>query len=136
MRRTNLRCWRRAAFGAWLDPADIERTGIEQFDSEAVRDAARAGRAVRLVASLSQDKFGLQARIAPQLFEHTHAFAQTINEENCLEIESQNGDVVHVRGKGAGRWPTTVSVMADVCDIYRAQQVGVAEECLVAGRAS
>ena len=124
------------AFGAWLNPADIERTGIEHFDSEAVQDAARSGRSVRLVASLSQDKFGLRARIAPQLFARTHAFAQTINEENCLEIESQSGDVVQVRGKGAGRWPTAVSVMADVCDIYRAQQVGVADELLVTGRAS
>jgi homoserine dehydrogenase len=124
------------AFGAWLNPADIERTGIEHFDRDAVQDAARAGRSVRLVASLSQDKFGLRARIAPQLFEHTHAFAQTINEENCLEIESQSGDVVQVRGKGAGRWPTAVSVMADVCDIYRAQQLGVADELLVTGRAS
>jgi homoserine dehydrogenase len=124
------------AFGAWLNPADIERTGIEHFDREAVQDAARSGRSVRLIASLSQDKFGLRARIAPQLFEHTHAFAQTINEENCLEIESQGGDVVQVRGKGAGRWPTAVSVMADVCDIYRAQQLGVAEEFLLAGRAS
>jgi homoserine dehydrogenase len=85
---------------------------------------------------LSRGEFGLRARIAPQLFAHTHAFAQTINEENCLEIESQSGDVVQVRGKGAGRWPTAVSVMADVCDIYRAQQLGVAEEFLVAGRAS
>ena len=85
---------------------------------------------------MSQDKFGLRALIAPQLFEHTHAFAQTINEENCLEIESQNGDVVQLRGKGAGRWPTTVSVMADACDIYRAQQLGVADELLIAGRAS
>jgi homoserine dehydrogenase len=124
------------AFGAWLNPADIERTGIEHFDSEAVRDAARSGRSVRLVATLSQGEFGLRACIAPQLFEHTHAFAQTINEENCLEIESQSGDVVQVRGKGAGRWPTAVSVMADVCDIYRAQQLGVAEEFLIAGRAS
>ena len=124
------------AFGAWLNPADIERTGIEQFDGDTVRDAARSGRSVRLVASLSQDKFGLRASIAPHLFEHTHAFAQTINEENCLEIESQDGDVVQVRGKGAGRWPTVVSVMADACDIYRAQQLGVADECFAAGRAS
>ena len=124
------------AFGAWLNPADIERTGVEHFDSDAVQDAARSGHSVRLVATLSQGEFGLRASIAPQLFEHTHAFAQTINEENCLEIESQSGDVVQVRGKGAGRWPTAVSVMADVCDIYRAQQLGVAEEFLVAGRAS
>ncbi len=124
------------AFGAWLNPADIERTGIEQFDGESVQDAARSGRAVRLVASLSQDKYGLRARIAPQLFEHTHAFAQTINEENCLQIESQSGEVVQVRGKGAGRWPTAVSVMADVCDIYRASQLNVADECFAAGRAS
>ncbi len=124
------------AFGAWLNPADIERTGIEEFDGQVVLAAARSGHSVRLVASLSQDKFGLRARIAPQLFERTHAFSQTINEENCLEIESENGDVVQVRGKGAGRWPTAVSVVADVCDVHRAQQLTTTDELLVAGRAS
>jgi homoserine dehydrogenase len=124
------------AFGVWLNPADIERIGIEHFDCECVQDIARSGRAVRLVASLSRDAFGLRARIAPQLFERAHTFARTINEENCLEIESQNGEVVHVRGKGAGRWPTAVSVMADVCDVYRAQHLSIADECFTAGRAS
>ncbi len=124
------------AFGAWLNPAEIERTGIEHFDSDSVQEAARSGHSVRLVATLSQDKFGVRARIAPQLVAQTHSFAQTINEENCLEIESQNGDVVQVRGKGAGRWPTAVSVMADVCDVYRASQLNVADECFAAGRAS
>ena len=123
------------AFGAWLNPGDIERTGIEGFDGEAVQDAARSGRSVRLVASLSHDGNRLRARVRPQFVDCSHAFAQTHNEENCLEIESKRGDVTHIRGKGAGRWPTTMSVMADICDIHRAGQSAPVLQ-FAAGRAS
>src|SRR5262249_50160954 len=111
-----------------------ERAGIEHFDTELVREAAEAGRSVRLVASLDRDARGLHARVRPQWVDRDHAFAKTSNEENCLEIHPEDGDVVYVRGKGAGRWPATESVMADVFDVCRAGKSDVAERCLAAGR--
>jgi homoserine dehydrogenase len=123
-----------SAFGKWLHPSQIEHVGIDQIDGEVVRDAARSGHAVRLVASLSCDQGGLRARVAPQLIQRWHAFARTHNEENCLEIESVGGDVVRVRGKGAGRWPTAVSVVADLFDLYHSGQFAVSNPILAAGR--
>ncbi len=123
-----------SAFGTWLHPSQIEHVGIDQIDGEVVRDAARSGHAVRLVASLNCDQRGLKARVAPQLIQRRHAFAQTHNEENCLEIESVGGDVVRVRGKGAGRWPTAVSVVADLFDLYHSGQLAVGSPILAAGR--
>ena len=122
------------AFGRWLHPAEIERAGIEHLDTESVRQAADAGRSVRLVASLDRDARGLHARVQPQWVDRDHAFAKTCNEENCLEIHPEGGEVIYVRGKGAGRWPATESVIGDVFDVCRAEKSNVAEVCIAAGR--
>jgi len=128
-----------AAFGGRLHPSQIERTGIEHFDAEAVHDAAKSGLSVRLVATLEADSDGVTACVEPQFLDRDHVFAQTHNEENCLEIRTETGEVVYVRGKGAGRWPTAEAVMADVFDIYRATRAIAAnpettERCFTAGR--
>lgn len=108
------------AFGQWLHPSKIERTGIEGLKANSVQEAAKAGHSIRLVASLHSDLQGVRACVRPQLVDRNHAFAKTFNEENCLEIHPEGGEVVYVRGKGAGRWPATESVVADVLDMCRA----------------
>jgi homoserine dehydrogenase len=128
-----------AAFGSCLHPSQIERTGIEHFDAAAVHDAAASGLSVRLVAILEADSRGVKACVEPQFVDSDHVFAQTHNEENCLEIRTKTGEVVYVPGKGAGRWPTAEAVMADVFDIYRSTRAivanpGTTERCLTAGR--
>jgi homoserine dehydrogenase len=129
-----------AAFGIWLHPRGIECAGIEHFDSDAVREAAKSGLSVRLVATLESGDDGVKACVEPQFVDREHLFAQIHNEENCLEIRTETGEVVHVRGKGAGRWPTAEAVMADVFDIYRATRATanpeITECCLTAGRVS
>jgi homoserine dehydrogenase len=131
----------RAGFGGWLHPDDIGRTGIEHLAAEAVQDAARSGLSVRLVATVESGPDGLKAWVEPQFVDRDHIFGQTHNEENCLEIRTGSGEVVHVRGKGAGRWPTAEAVMADVFDVLRIVRAEVArteitESCLTAGRVS
>src|SRR5262249_34993970 len=123
------------AFGAWLDPEHVERTGITNVTENEVRSAAASGEAVRLIARMRKSSTGLEARVSPQRVDRSHAFAQTCNEENCLQIHSQDGEVVHVRGKGAGRWPTTESVAADLFDLHRLWQCEQEAEAL-AGRVS
>jgi homoserine dehydrogenase len=36
-----------------------------------------------------------------------------------VEIELANGEVIRLAGQGAGRWPTAVSVVADLFEIAR-----------------
>ena len=42
-------------------------------------------------------------------------------ERNALKVYGEDGRVWSCRGRGAGRWPTTESVLADVADIIRAR---------------
>src|SRR5215469_54052 len=107
------------AFGRWLDPSEIDRTGIADLNVDSVREAAKSGHSVRLVASLHRDPRGVRASVRPQLVDRNHPLAKTVNEENCLEIHPEGDEIVYVRGKGAGRWPAAESVVADVFDISR-----------------
>jgi homoserine dehydrogenase len=54
----------------------------------------------------------------------------TAGVENRLVIQTESGRSFVVSGKGAGRWPTTEAVMADLFDIRRsiAEQVTLEEE--------
>jgi homoserine dehydrogenase len=98
----------------------ISSTGIEAIDPNWVQAAARDGVRVRLVgtARMSGGKVYLEAK--PCLFDSSHPFAQIRNEENCLLINTGHAELQHVwSGRGAGRWPTTAAVMADLFDLSR-----------------
>ena len=47
---------------------------------------------------------------------------------NRLIVQPELGDAIVVSGTGAGRWPTTESVMADLFEIRRRRSLDYAEE--------
>jgi homoserine dehydrogenase len=108
------------ACGAELKLENIDRLGILGLDARRVHSLAAAGKAVRLVASLCGGPSGLRARVAPQVVDAGHPFARIRGEQNCLIARRTDGSEQVLRGKGAGRWPTTVSVMGDVLAISNA----------------
>jgi len=112
-----------AAFDARLSSADVARSGIDTIDAKTVLDAKARGKSVRLVASLSKHNGDLQARVAAQVLDEDHPLAHVNAEWNGLLITTQTGDNHWLTGKGAGRWPTTESVLADLFDIARTRAV-------------
>jgi homoserine dehydrogenase len=111
----------RAAYGPGVQLAWKEREGIEAIDPERVRAAADAGGAVRLVASLALTPDGVEARLAPRTLERGHVLAEVQAEENCVVLAPRGTAPLVLRGRGAGRWPTTESVLGDVLAIERAR---------------
>ncbi len=111
----------RRAWGRSLPPEAIERTGIAGLQADAIRAARREGRSVRLVASCRLAGDRLEARVEPRVLSADHPLAGTRGEENRVLIESDSGRFA-ISGKGAGRWPTTESVLADVGDVLRLRQ--------------
>jgi homoserine dehydrogenase len=109
----------RAAFGVSLPLASISRQGIEHLDSESLAEARKRGNAIRLVASCRAVDVGLQACVAPVELPSDHPLARLKSAQNGLIVETANGSQRIVFGTGAGRWPTTEAVMADLLDIYR-----------------
>ena len=46
------------------------------------------------------------------------AFEGLTADRNALRVETADGRLWTARGRGAGRWPTTESVFADLVDLH------------------
>jgi|GEM_PF-6070526 len=110
----------RAAFGIDLSLGSISRKGIERLNTSAVLHAASSGNAVRLVAECEKTLNGIDARVRLAEFPADHPFARTKGADNCLLIETERGEEILLRGRGAGRYATSESVIADLFDIRTA----------------
>ena len=99
------------SFGVWIDPVQIPTLGIDtlQHDPAGYKLIARATRTVQ----------GIIARVAPERPPPQSFLGLARGPENRLEIELANGEILRLRGQGAGRWPTTVSVLGDLHEIAR-----------------
>ncbi|HEU4795730.1 MAG TPA: hypothetical protein VFT02_08875, partial [Pyrinomonadaceae bacterium] len=111
----------RAAFDVSLPLHSIQKQGIENLNLP-------KGRIVRLVAECRRDPDGFVATVSPIELPFDHPLAHVNGVENRLLIESQTGRTWDVRGRGAGRWPTTESVLGDLFALRRELVVAAAEE--------
>jgi homoserine dehydrogenase len=118
----------RQAFGVCLPFAAVEREGIDEIDPQLLRKARDEGQTVRLIASCRQETDGLKASVKPLVLSVSHILASANGVENRLLIEPVAGTPYVVSGKGAGRWPTAESVVADLFDIKREVQLAHATE--------
>ncbi len=117
-----LRLLARRAF-PHLEVHSVACVGIDTVDADWVQAAARDGGRARLIGTARLENGRVHLEVNPQLVDATHPFAQIRNEENCLLIHTDQSDPQHVwTGRGAGRWPTTAAVMADLFDISRERQ--------------
>ncbi|HEY2974633.1 MAG TPA: homoserine dehydrogenase [Pyrinomonadaceae bacterium] len=113
----------RAAFGISPRLESIPRKGIEELNNQKLRQAEQQGQVIRLVARCYVSEKGIESRVEPIALPLNHPLAQTHGAENCLLIEPEVGEPWVISGTGAGRWPTTEAVMADLFDLRRAAQL-------------
>lgn len=86
-----------------LDPAALPPAGSRQLCRCELKDGKLVA-AVRLVSGALDP-----------------LFAELKGEGNALKIVSQDGSVVRRRGRGAGRWATAESLLADLSDLAAAR---------------
>jgi len=116
---SKLRILARHAFGIDLTDTEMEVTGITGVDHEQASDARQGGEEIRLVARCEQTADGYAATVRPVCLAVDDPLAQVRGANNLLRLRLESGDAVVVTGRGAGRWPTSESVFADVMEIYR-----------------
>ena len=104
------------AFG--VSPAPFSISGLSASAVREVADAAASGLTVRLVASCRNTPHGVEARVETRHCAPDSPFAQTEGADNCVIVHTEAGEEI-ARGRGAGRWPTTESVVADLLDLHR-----------------
>jgi homoserine dehydrogenase len=108
-----------AAFGRWLAPDDIPTRGIETI----IGDPS----GYKLIARVKRTPHGISASVAPESPPPHSFLGQARGPTNRLEIELEGGELIRLQGQGAGRWPTTVSVMGDLHQVAR--QIDGTRQC-------
>lgn len=99
-------------FGETIGLDDIPQDTIENF----APDAPAKG-AWKRVANIWKDRNGFSSALELKDLSKNNFIAQAEGEEAHAVFDFDDGDQYRIRGKGAGRWPTTESVMADLFDI-------------------
>jgi len=107
------------SFGLDLPVSVIGPEGIGELTPATVLEAAKRGNVFRLVAECSQTPNGMTASVRPLELPSSHPFAAIKGAENCLVIETEGGKCKTIKGRGAGRYATTESVIADLFDLGR-----------------
>jgi homoserine dehydrogenase len=100
-----------ASFGAWVPPQNIPTRGVDGIPSHV--------EGYKLIARARQAGEGVAASVAPELASKDSFLGQAKGPENRIEIELDGGEVIRLRGQGAGRRPTAVSVLGDLHEVAR-----------------
>lgn len=105
------------AWGVAIDPTSIERETLSAESSQRAHTGLPPGHVVRHVASVTRGTDGtVRAGVRLQRVAAHDAIGCVQREWNAVHIRRAAGDDVTVVGRGAGRWPTTESVIADVLE--------------------
>jgi homoserine dehydrogenase len=124
----------RLAFDKDLPFADIKRQSIKSVDDASLAALRARGSVIRVVAQCHQTAIGLEASVELIELDESHPLYSVRGVDNRLVIESETGDTWSVSGRGAGRWPTTEAVIADLFDVRRTiwstSAVELREECV------
>jgi len=100
-----------ACFGHWLPPENIPTRGVEGIPSHS--------QGCKLVARAQRERDDISASVAVEFPPMDSFLGQSEGPENRIEIELDSGEIIRLRGQGAGRWPTAVSVMGDLHEVAR-----------------
>jgi homoserine dehydrogenase len=109
----------RAAFGSAAAPRWLTRRGLAAVEPAQLRAAAADGRAVRLVAACHNTSAGLVASVAPRTLAPGDPLGATFGADCALRLTYADGTEELLRGRGAGRWPTTEAVLGDLFALER-----------------
>lgn len=118
----------REAFGHPIFPNQVKRMGISHLTPNHAAQAAAQGGAIRLVAHITCPRGMTHATVAPLILPSDDPLAQVHDEQNCAVITMEDGSRTVVTGRGAGRWPTAESMIADLFELVRGDNISDDEE--------
>jgi homoserine dehydrogenase len=110
-----LRILARHAFGK--DLVAIDMRPVNSVSLARAQRELRSGQVLRVVSQAIQDNGRLLGEVCLRALDSDHPLATVAGEWNRLIITPVHGAPVTVSGRGAGRWPTTEAVIADLLDL-------------------
>jgi len=111
----------RLAFGRAPDSLEIETLNATALHT--AKSALRDGTRLRMIARASIHGGTVIGRIQLEQVDREDSFASSVDEWNRLQVTFANGADVSVHGRGAGRWPTSEAMLADLFGLWRGASV-------------
>lgn len=111
-------------FSTDVDLDEIHVEGITGITSDDVRYAKELGYIVKLLAIAHRSGDELDVRVHPTLIQQDFVLADVSDEYNAVYVEGDIAGTTLYYGKGAGRFPTTSAILADLIDIAKDIQYG------------
>jgi homoserine dehydrogenase len=96
---------------------------LDEAVAAAGRTAALTGERLRQVARAERRNERVIVSVNFERVDAGSAFFDLAGEWNALGLTLANGELITIRGRGAGRWPTSEAVIADAFDIGRGASV-------------
>jgi len=124
------------AFGVYVKPEDVPRTGITHITEEEIKFASQLGYKIKLLATVrrNNNSGSLDIHVHPTLVPFEHPLASINHEFNALFIKGNAVGDLMLYGKGAGSLPTGSAVVGDVMEIVRIMKNNIFEEKLYTSR--
>jgi homoserine dehydrogenase len=104
------------SFRTSVRPDDIYLEGITRLTARDFRYAYELGYAIKLLALAHGENSGIQARVHPAFVPVDEPLAKVDGVLNAVQVEGDLTGQVLFSGPGAGSFPTTSAVIADVLD--------------------
>lgn len=105
--------------GVALRTGEVERDDFTEENLSAARLRGGEGSVVRQIGTLDLTGGSPRASVRLVALDPADALFDVPGERNAMAAEWDDGVVTGVRGRGAGRWPTSESVLADVLELLR-----------------
>ena len=102
------------AFHSQVRPEDIYCEGISRLDSRDFQYAQELGYAIKLLAIAKQDDKSIEGRVHPVFIPEDSLLAKVDGVYNAVQVEGDLVNRVLFFGEGAGAFPTSSAVIADV----------------------
>ncbi len=108
------------AFNARLKFEEVYIEGIRNISQKDIVYAKELGFVIKLLGISKIDEEGnIDLRVHPSLVPFTNQLAHVGNEFNAILVNSENLSKTMYYGRGAGRYPTAVSVVADIVEVAK-----------------
>lgn len=121
----------RAAFGVALAPGRIFRQSLRDVTADQLGATAARGEVLKQVGRCRLAEDGsVRAEVRIEALPASHPLAAARDEQNAFLVTDREGRAHAVHGKGAGRWPTTAAVFADIMDLQRSLAADAARASL------
>ncbi|MBL7073541.1 MAG: homoserine dehydrogenase [Candidatus Omnitrophica bacterium] len=105
------------SFGQSASPDDIFTEGINRIEAQDLINAKMWGYSIKLLAIAKKEPKGLQIRVHPTLISARHLLSDVKGTDNAVFVKGELIGESLLFGKGAGRKPTSVSVVGDIIEI-------------------